>query len=290
MKVEVRAYAKINLMLDITGKLENGYHSLFMLMQSVDLYDTVKVSLTDNGKITIICNKDGVPCDERNTAYKAAVAFYEKTGIVNNGVEIAISKQIPHEAGLAGGSADAAAVIIALNKLHGTNLSLPALFSIGKAVGSDVPFCILGGTCIVQAAGGVVSPVEPLKACHIVLCKPECNVSTPKAYGDYDNAPHIRHLDKEAMLHAADNGDFEMICSLCNNVFEQVVDVPQRASIKAVMRECSAIATCMSGSGPTVFGIFENEKDAQLCKDKLAEDFKDVFICKPSECGCEIVN
>lgn len=287
--MKIKAYAKVNLMLDILGTLPNGYHNLWMIMQSVSLYDTVTVTKNDSGKITITCNKEGIPTDEKNIAYKAARAFFEETQIENCGICIDIEKAIPSEAGLAGGSADGAAVIKALNELFGANLTERELCRIGKKVGADIPFCIVGGTCLAQNIGDVVSPLEDIPECFFVLAKPQMGVSTKEAYESFDNASYIRKPKREKMLIAAANGDFDEMCRLSANVFEQVIEVPERVEIKKIMRKHNAKLSLMSGSGPTVYGIFENKEDAESCAEKLKAITKDVFIATPVSRSLEII-
>lgn len=287
--MKIKAYAKVNLMLDILGTLPNGYHNLWMIMQSVSLSDTVTVTKNDSEKITITCSKEGIPTDEKNIAHKAARAFFEATELTNCGVLIDIEKCIPSEAGLAGGSADGAAVIKALNELFETHLTERELCRIGKKVGADVPFCIVGGTCLAQNIGDVLAPVEDIPDCFFVLAKPKTGVSTKEAYDSFDNASYIKKPKKEKMLIAAANGDFDEMCRLAANVFEQVIEVPERVEIKKIMREENAKLSLMSGSGPTVYGIFENENDAKLCAEKLKAITKDVFVAKPVFQGLEII-
>lgn len=290
MNITMRAYAKINLMLDITDKLDNGYHSLFMLMQSVGIFDTVRIKITDSDKITLKCTDPEIPCGKRNTAFKAAEAFLAFCG-AQAGVDISIEKNIPHQAGLAGGSADAAAVIAGLNTLLDARLTRRELIDICLRVGSDVPFCLFGGTCLVQHSGGVVSELPLLCEgdCTFVLCKPDCGISTAEAYSEYDLNENIRHLDREGMLHAAAEKDFKRMFSLCDNVFEQVIDVPQRAEIKGIMRSFGSLACCMSGSGPTVYAVFEDEKAASRCAKKLKKSFANTYVCSPVEAGCKAI-
>jgi len=285
MKVSYNAAAKINLMLDILARLENGYHSLFMIMQSVDLYDTVSVENTDDGKITITCDVEGVPCDRKNIAYKAAEAFFNATGVKNNGIAIDIKKRIPFAAGMAGGSADGAAVIAALNDIYETALSTAQLCAIGVKVGADVPFCLTGGTCLAQNVGEILSPLPPLEDCWIVLAKPEKGVSTKEAYDAFDNAPNIRHLDTCGMLYAASQGDLYGICKRTKNVFEQLIEVPERVPIKSTMNRHGALSACMSGSGPTVYGIFDDESKAQSTAEALKSLVKNIYITQPVKSG-----
>ena len=283
--MKVKAAAKINLMLDILKKLDNGYHSLFMIMQSVDLYDIITVERNTINEIIIKCDKDGVPCNEKNIAHKCAKAFFDFCNIEDRGVTIEIEKHIPMAAGVAGGSADGAAVLYCLNKIYKTNLNDKELCKIGNKVGADIPFSLTGGTAVTLGTGNVIAPVTDLPECYIVLTKPEQDVSTPEAYAEFDALTRVRHLDRVSMIDAISNGDYDEICALCGNVFEQAVEVPKRPHIKGVMRKCGADAACMSGSGPTVFGVFSDKEKAENCYEKLSKKYKDVYICKPVNKG-----
>lgn len=285
MKVTYDAAAKINLMLDILARLDNGYHSLFMLMQSVGLYDTVSVGETGDGKITITCDTDGVPCDKKNIAWKAAEEFFNATGVKNAGIAIDIQKRIPFAAGMAGGSADGAAVIAALNDIYETKLSPQELCAIGVKVGADVPFCLTGGTCLAQNVGEILSPLPALGDCWIVLAKPDRGVSTKEAYDAFDNAQSVRHLDTCGMLYAASKGDLYEICKRTKNVFEQIIEVPERVPIKSVMNRYGAVSACMSGSGPTVYGIFDDESKALAAAESLKSVVKNIYITRPVNRG-----
>lgn len=286
MKITAFAPAKINLFLDIIGKLNNGYHSLFMVMQSIGLGDSVTVEKTEKKGIFLTCSEKSLPTDEKNIAYKAAKKFCEAIG-EEPCVNIHIEKNIPFAAGLAGGSADAAAVIVAMNEIYGTRLNLRQLCKIGLAVGSDVPFCISGGTQLSQNTGGVLSPLEPLKDCYIVLAKPECGVSTAEAYSAADNT-YIYHPDCMRMLDACEKGEFESICKYAGNVFEQVIEVPDRVEYKRIMRKHGASLCQMSGSGPTVFAIFENKDDAESCAEELRKICPAVFVTVPVSHGVTV--
>ncbi len=285
MKVTYDAAAKINLMLDILARLDNGYHSLFMLMQSVDLYDTVTVETDDSGAINITSDEEGIPCDKRNIAYKAADAFFNYTGIKNEGITVNIEKRIPFEAGMAGGSADGAAVIAALNDIYSTDLTQQELCRIGLKVGADVPFCLTGGTCLAQNIGEILSPLPALDDCYIVLAKPERGVSTKEAFAAFDTATNIRHLDTCGMLYAASQGDLYEICKRTKNVFEQLIEVPERVPVKSTLNRHGALAACMSGSGPTVYGIFDDESKAQSAAAALKSIVKKIYITKPVKSG-----
>lgn len=288
--MKVKAAAKINLMLDVTGTLPNGYHSLFMIMQSVDCYDTVRVDRISGNEIKIVTDDERVPKDESNIAYKAAKRFFEYNNITENcGIEIEIDKKIPMAAGLAGGSADGAGVIFALNKLFNTNLPLFTLCEIGEKVGADVPFSLHGGTALCMDIGGVIAPLPDIEECYIVLCKPPMDVSTLGAYKQIDEADRIRHCDKNAMLYAMKNRDYELMCKKASNVFEQVIEVPLRPYIKTTMKKSGAKLTLMSGSGPTVYGLFQNKEDALKCVDKLKVEFDEVILTTPCKKSVEEV-
>lgn len=287
--MKIKAYAKINLMLDILGVLPNGYHDLWMIMQSVSLCDIVEVRENDSGKITLTSSVDSIPTDERNIAYKAASAFFEFTNIQNKGVHIHIEKHIPHEAGLAGGSADGAAVIKALDKIYNTNLRERDLCRIGKKIGADIPFCIVGGTCLAQNIGDVLSPLEDIEDCYFVLAKPKMGVSTKEAFHLADTATYLKRPKKNEMLRACCEKDFDKICHLLSNVFEQVIEVPERVEIKKIMRNNNCQATLMSGSGPTVYGIFKDKNEAEKCLKDLQETIEDVFLATPVKQALEII-
>lgn len=288
MKIEVKAYAKINLMLDIVSKRKDEYHDLFMIMQSVSIYDTVTVETNKSKKITISCNINDIPLDEHNIAYKAAEAFFYDNKIINQGIHIDIIKRIPHAAGLAGGSADGAAVIVALNDIYNTNLSSDQLCKTGVKIGADVPFCITGGTLLSQGIGDILNKVKPLRQCFIVLAKPDFSVNTAYAYSQFDKFGKIHTPDKFGMLCAMQSRDLNKICSKMENVFEQFIEVPDRVYIKEIMRKNNAVGTCMSGSGPTVFGIFVDKSDAVSASEELKNYAKDICICKPVGKGCKI--
>lgn len=288
MRVEVKAYAKINLMLDIVATRTDGYHDLFMIMQSVGVYDTVSVETVKGRNITISCNIDDIPLDEKNIAHKAAKAFFNYAKIRNKGIHIDIKKRIPHAAGLAGGSADGAAVIVALNKIFGTNYDDKELCKIGVKIGADVPFCITGGTLLSQGIGDVLNPVKPLRKCYILLAKPDIGVNTGYAYHQFDVQGKVHTPDKLGMLYAMQSRDLYEIGSKMENVFEQFIEVPNRIYMKEIMRNNGAISTCMSGSGPTVFGMFESKENAEKAGVELKEYAKDIVVCTPVNKGCKI--
>lgn len=289
MQIKVNAYAKINLLLDIINKRNDGYHDLFMIMQSINLYDTVTVTETKTRKITITCNIDDIPLDEHNIAYKAAAQFFKDTKIKNKGINIDIVKRIPHAAGMAGGSADGAGVLVALNELTGADLSIDELCKIGVKIGADVPFCIKGGTLLAQGIGDVLNKVKPLRKCFILIAKPDCSVNTAYAYSQFDECGKAHTPDKLGMLYAMQSRDLKSIADKMENVFEQFIAVDNKVEIKSIMRNHNALGVCMSGSGPTVFGIFENKEDANNALNEIKPLVKDIAVTIPVSKGCKIV-
>ncbi len=289
MEVKVKAYAKINLLLDIVGKRNDGYHDLFMIMQSINLYDTVTVTQNNSRKITLSCNINDIPIDDKNIAYKAAERFFAETKIKNKGINIDIFKRIPHAAGLAGGSADGAAVLTALNELTGAALSDDELCKIGVKIGADVPFCIKGGTLLAQGIGDVLNNVKPLRRCYIVIAKPDCSVNTAYAYIQFDKCGKTHTPDKLGMLCALQTRDLKEICLKMENVFEQFIAVDNKVEIKDVMRKNGALGVCMSGSGPTVFGVFEDRQNAENAADMLKSLVETVAVTIPVSKGCKII-
>ncbi len=290
MKITVRANAKINLSLDIVGKREDDYHLLESVMQSVSLADTVIVKTgTEDGQIVVSTGSGSIADDHTNTAYRAAEAFFAATDISNPGVNIRIKKAIPVGAGMAGGSADAAAVIIALDEIFNTRLTPEQLCDIGEEVGADVPFCLTGGTLLARGTGNILAPLPDLPDCHIVICKPEISVSTAEAYRKVDEQGLAVSAEcSEDICEAVCGSDIGAVCSLLRNIFEQVMDIPEVKHIKERMIRSGALGACMTGSGSAVFGIFDDLDKANDCVSELRREFDDVFLTEPVSQGCEI--
>lgn len=285
--IKLKAYAKINLILDLPSVLPNGYHSIFTVMQSVSLCDEITVTKSSQ-ETNLTCSDLSVPADSRNTAIKAVKSFEKHTGLMCN-VSIDINKNIPSGAGLGGGSSDAAAVVRALNMLYGTNISEEALRRICLEVGADVPFCLSGGTALCQNIGEVISPLPPFPDSHIIIVKPESSVSTRDGYAMFDSLHSVRRPRKEEFIYYAQKGDLYAMCERVSNVFEQAVDVSHRADIKSVFRKNSSLCACMSGSGSSVFGIFDSEEAAARCERDLKTKYRLVFRCKNVNSGSEII-
>lgn len=287
MKTEVNAYAKINLFLDIESVRKDGYHDIISYMQSVSLCDTVVVEFSDSDsrEICVTCDKDSVPCDESNLCYKAADIFPNFT---KGKIQIHITKRIPISAGLAGGSTDAAATLVALNQLFGNPCSAEELKEFGSRLGADVPFCIELGSCIAKGTGDRLSATTPMPNYPIIIAKRGDGMSTPQAYREldikHDNfknyVPHIEQLNRLIHNEGASIEDYSLGFF---NVFEEVVE-PQRpyvTEIKKIMNENGAIASMMSGSGTSVFGIFRTEADAILAHGVLTSHGIEAHLCYP---------
>lgn len=287
MKLTYDAYAKINLILDVTGVKQNGYHTIFSVMQSIGLKDVITVEKTKGEEITISCTDETVPTDSKNIVYKCAVKFFEYFNIKENkGVHIHIEKNIPHEAGLGGGSADGAAVLVALNEIFDVKASKRTLMFIGGKVGADIPFCVVGGTALCQDIGTVVAPLPNITDCSIIIVKPESGSSTVKAYDAIDAMGEaLKHTKNNEMLELLLEEDFKGALKYCDNVFEQVIEVPDRANIKHVLREHNANATCMSGSGSAIYGIFTSVEDAKKAKIELEKKYNKVYLCDRKTTG-----
>lgn len=278
MKTEQKAYAKINLTLDITSVLPDGYHSIFTVMQTVGLYDDVTVETNDNGGVTLTCTDDSIPCDERNTAYQAAERFRQAAEL-HEGIAIHIEKRIPSQAGLAGGSADAAAVLRALDELFPGKLSEWQLYEIAFSIGADVPFCLAGGAKLCLNKGEIMAELPCLDA-WAVLVKPEDNVSTKDAYARFDSAPDLFHPDNDKFLFYAAKGEYKKALAYAANTFENLCDLPCGSAIKSALYAGGAYYAAMSGSGSAFFGLFDNETTAQKAADALRKEFAQVFVCK----------
>ncbi len=275
MQETVAAYAKINLHLDVTAKRADGFHDIRTIMQTVSLCDTVKLTLTADGKITVRSDVPSVPLGNENIAYRAAKLFFEVNSL-SSGVEIEIKKRIPMAAGLAGGSTDAAAVLVGLNRLCGRPMQLDRLLKLGAALGSDVPFCILGGAAYGEGRGEVLTSLKSMPTDMIMLVAVGGEgVSTPWAYRLLDNEnnnfyQYIPH-DKDTLEKALTAGDREGICKHLFNIFEQSVvrERPTVATIKRLMLDGGASAAIMSGSGPSVFGIFNAIEYAETTREMI---------------------
>ena len=286
MRTTVRAAAKINLFLDITGKRSDGYHIVNMVMQSVSLYDEVTVTIEKgDGEINVSCTDESIPCDETNTAYQAVKAFFEYAQIKPKNVWVKIKKRIPSQAGMAGGSTDAAAVLVALNEMLDTGFSQDELAEIAENIGADVPFCIYGGTMTASGIGTILTPLPEMPECYIVVVKPGIKISTKEAYEKSDSMGYEQCRSVESMADAICRGDIKAVGKALYNKFEEVVEVPEIDVIKQCMKDYGAEGALMTGSGSAIFGIFEEKSDADDCMNELERHFENVWLTEPvSEC------
>lgn len=250
------AYAKINLALDVTGVRENGYHDVRMIMQSVNLHDTLKLYKTENEGITLSVGTAPLPAGPGNLVYDAAALLFEKYSI-QGGVRIELDKTIPMSAGLAGGSSDAAATLRGINRLFELGLSDDELRQLGVTLGADIPYCISGGTAIAEGIGEIITPIPAIPNCWLLLVKPPAGVSTGFVYKNLD-MDHLEHPDVDGMIEAIRRGSYVGMVSKLGNVLETVTlaHCPEIATIKSQMHSLGADGVMMSGSGPTVYGIF----------------------------------
>ena len=288
--ITLKSRAKINLSIDVLGKRQDGYHLVEMIMQTIDLYDLIEINEKDNDQITIKSTSDEIPLDCNNLVYKAA-NLIKKTFNINKGVEIHIKKNIPVAAGMAGGSSNAAAVLVGLNKLWNLNLSNQQLEKIGLKLGADVPFCKNGGAVLASGIGEELTPIKGLtKDVCILVCKPDLFVSTKEVYECIDSKDIDKRPNNKFLIECLKNEDTRQLAENMFNVLEGVTmdKHPVIQQIKDIMTNNRALGAMMSGSGPTVFGLYENREDAVKCKAILEKQFKQTFVVACEEKGVEV--
>ena len=285
MEVQEKAYAKLNLSLDVGARRADGYHEMNMVMQTVSLCDELLISTTDDGTLRARSNLRFIPNDERNLAVKAARVFLEAAGESGQGLLITLRKHIPVGAGMAGGSSDAAAVLRALNRAYGEPLSARELCAAGEEIGSDVAFCLRGGTALASGRGEILEPLPPLPDCRIVICKPEFSISTPELFRKLDSVPLKHHPDTAGILEALRQGDLRALCRRMYNVFEDVGDRRMRtvSQIKSLMLDHGALGSIMTGTGSAVFGIFTDEAAAESAARELRREYRFACVARPVE-------
>lgn len=281
MKLTVRAPAKINLFLDITGRRPDGYHLISTVMQTVSLCDDVTVTLDDSkNPIKIECSDKSIPADRSNTAYKAAVLFLESVGREPAGVSISINKRIPSQAGMAGGSTDAAAVLKALNVMTGEPHTQEKLAALAEKIGADVPFCIYGGTMKAEGIGTILTPLPDMPECWYVIVKPEVNVSTAEAYRRSDEKGYGSIKSPDTVIKGISSKDTDAIAKGLYNKFEEVMELAEIEQIKRDMKAHGAKGALMTGSGSAVFGIFTDAFAAEKCCDFFLKKYPESFTAK----------
>ena len=263
-KIELKALGKINLGLDILGRRDNGYHDVRMVMQTVFLYDRVILEKSRKPGIEIVTNLNYLPANENNIAYKAAKLLADEFRI-RDGIRITLEKHIPVAAGMAGGSSNAAAVLHGMNRMYGLGLSEEGLKERGVKLGADVPYCIMRGSVLAEGIGEVLTPLPPCPRCYILIAKPPLSASTEKVYARYDALEHVDHPDLERVIRGLEQSDIREVAAGMGNVLEQVMipEYPVIGEIKEMMLETGALGAMMSGSGPTVFGIYKTRGAAK---------------------------
>lgn len=277
------AFAKLNLTLDVLGKREDGYHDLQSVMQTISIRDDIEIDVGTGKPWRLLCSREGIPMDETNLAWKAAKVYCDAMEKDPQGLEIRILKRIPSGAGMGGGSADAAAVLRALNRHYGNPLSILALAELGAQVGSDVPFCVVCGTAMVEGRGERLRKLPDMPECVFVVCKPEFSVSTPELYRKLDSVAIAHHPDNMAMENALIAGDLGKIADLIENVFDPVVTAEhlELNYIKSICNSYGALGMQMTGSGSAVYAIMPNFEYAAVVCNMLKDNYPHVFIAKP---------
>ena len=282
--LRIKAAAKLNFSLDILGIRPDGYHEMDMVMQTIDLFDDVELSKA--GTISVF--SDGSPDGPENLAWKAAEAFF-RAAKRSGGARIRLTKRIPAQAGMAGGSADAAAVLIGLNALYDARLSPEALRDAGLSVGADVPYCLIGGTARVRGIGEIVEPMPPFLSGHLVVAKPAIGISTAEAFRRFDRAENLRHPDIAALLSVMEKGQLDALSLFMENVLEQSEQNETVETLRQELLKNGALAARMTGSGSAVFGLFSEKEAASRCAVALAGENRQIFVTKPYPKGITLL-
>lgn len=282
-EMTLRSAAKLNLSLDVTGKLPNGYHAMKMVMCSVSLYDRIGIRLTPGREVRAKCNLHYIPTDERNIACRAARLFLDTVGETQTGAFLTIDKRIPVGAGMAGGSTNAAAVLRGLNELTGAALPAEQLAQLGLQLGSDVPYCLMGGAALAEGQGEILTPLPPVPDCHVLICKPHFPISTATLFARLDCKKIRCRPNTDALVEALQAGSVEQLARHMYNIFEDVL--PPRfgaiGEIKTQMLSRGALGAIMTGTGSAVFGLFSDAEAAKAAHAVLRADYKDCFLASP---------
>ena len=283
IEIREKAYAKLNISLDVMAKRPDGFHDMLMVMQTVSLWDELCITLNRQRRFTASSNLHFIPGDERNLAVKAAMRYLAAAGEEDMGAHISMQKRIPVGAGMAGGSADAAAVLRALERHFGGRLGQEKLMELGAEVGSDVPFCIMGGTALAEGRGEILSPLPPMPDCFFVICKPEFSISTPELFRKLDAVNSRRHPDTAGIIQALEKGELSQICRRMYNVFEDVDDRRMRvvSQIKGELLDNGALSAMMTGTGSAVFGVFDDEDCAAAASRELRKLCNFCTVARP---------
>lgn len=285
-KVILRANAKVNLNLKILETLPDGYHTIRTVMQSLSLHDRIRIERRESG-ITLSCNRPYIPTDERNLAYKAVRALEEFTG-TNLPVFIRMDKRIPTQAGLGGGSADCAAVLVGLNKLYELGLPMCDLITVGGALGTDVPVCLLGGTRLGEHLGETLSPLPPMPDCAFLVVKPPFGINTARAYAQFEHSAPPPVPDPEETIAALHKRDLAAVAKSFGNTFEALCEKKHMIDgIKEQLTAAGALGAGMTGSGSAVFGVFASRPEAEKAREAMPKKYER-FVCRPVKTGVKI--
>ncbi|MCL2588550.1 MAG: 4-(cytidine 5'-diphospho)-2-C-methyl-D-erythritol kinase [Oscillospiraceae bacterium] len=282
MDIHVQAYGKLNLSLDVVEKMPTGYHDLKMVMETVELCDDISIRISEGRGVELTTNLPFLPVDNRNIAVQAVEVFFRERGLPARQVSINIHKRLPVSAGMAGGSSNAAAVLRGLNELLGTGLDREELMRIGLLLGSDVPYCVVGGTALAEGRGERLTPLTPLVPCHIVICKPKFSISTPSLFARID-CSKIRHRpDTAGIITALESENLGQVAIRMYNVFEDVLDgrAKEIAGIKSTLLDAGALGAAMTGTGPLVFGLFDDEATARAAYERLGQQYPETFLTR----------
>lgn len=280
-----RAYAKINLSVDILGTRPDGYHEMRMVMQSVSLCDEIAINPNDKGRFSAKSNLGYLPNTDKNIAVKAARLFFEQVGMPEKGAEINIKKVIPVCAGLGGGSSDGAAVLRALNRYYGKPFGVGTLEVISAKLGSDVAFCVQGGAALATGRGDELQTLPGIKNCVFVICKPTFSISTPALFGEIDNREFSLHPDTDGIIKSLKGGDVAGVAKRLYNVFEDVLPhkYGEIGHIKNKLLDLGALGTSMTGTGSAVYGIFEDMQTARAAHEEMSVTYRECFTAVPSK-------
>ena len=285
MTIREKAYAKLNISLDVTGKRQDGYHEMVMIMQTISLCDELTLTINDSGSVFARSNLRFIPGDERNLAVKAALRYLEAIGRPDRGVRIDIKKSIPVGAGMGGGSADAAAVLRGLNRAFDGRLHREELMALASEIGSDVAFCLVGGTMLATGRGEKLTELPPIPACSITVCKPDFSISTPELFKKLDSVHLKGHPDTSGLIDALEKGNLPELCRRMYNVFEDVGDRRLRtvSFVRGKLLDFGALGAVMTGTGSAVFGVFREREPAELACRELQKEFG--FCCVSEAVG-----
>lgn len=287
-KIFLKSFAKINLSLLIKGKRLDNYHNLDMVMQSINLYDEVSISLNDESKINIFCDKNDIPLDENNLVYKASKAFFDFLHLKNIGVNINLKKNIPHGAGLAGGSSNASAILYGLNYLINSKLSIPDILNISKTIGSDVSFCSIGGLCRVQGKGEIITSLKTDCKLFFIIVKPNINIYTKNAFKQFSLTQKYSSNNNDDLVNFIISNDFVNIEKNLINDFEKITS-ETILKVKEDLINCGATNSLMTGTGSSVFSVFNDYYKSLDCYKSIKKIYKQSFLVEPVNYGVKLM-